>query len=58
MRLPGAAPRAAISAEQSDEVLWKMDAAGQPVRQIELCDAIAAALIAPQRNLRLLAFLP
>ena len=37
-------------------VLWKMDAAGQPVRQIELRDAIAAAVIAPQRNLRLLAF--
>jgi len=33
-----------------------MDAAGQPVRQIELCDAIAAAVIAPQRK-PLLAFL-
>jgi len=38
-------------------VLWKMDAAGQPVRQIELCDRHAEAVIAPQRNLRSLAFL-
>ena len=43
------APRCPVS--RATILLRKIDAAGRPVRQIELCDRHAAAVIAPQRNL-------
>jgi hypothetical protein len=45
---PCRAPRCVVS--HATIVLRKIDAAGRPVRQIELCDGHAEAVIARERN--------
>jgi len=49
MRLPGAVP-ARCTASRATIVLRKIDAAGRPVRQIELCDRHPEAVIARERK--------
>jgi len=51
MRLPGAVPSTAMyRPPRDDSSPEKIDAAGRPVRQIELCDRHAEAVVTRERK--------
>ena len=50
MRLPSAVPGAAMPRKARDNNLRKVDRAGRPIRQIELCDRHAETVIARERD--------